>query len=70
MITTSERSGNAVKCKAIEAARGTILENLPDGYEESMQFGMIGYCVVLLRYPKTYNARRSIMCRWSPRRTI
>lgn len=42
--------------QAIEAVRGVILENLPEGYEESMQFGMIGYCVPLSRYPKTYNA--------------
>jgi hypothetical protein len=41
--------------QAIEIVRDTILENLPDGYEESMQFGMIGYCVPLSRYPKTYN---------------
>lgn len=39
----------------IEAVRATILDNLPDGYEELMQFGMIGYCVPLSRYPKTYN---------------
>jgi DNA-directed RNA polymerase specialized sigma subunit len=41
--------------RAIEAVRGTILDNLPDGYEELMQYGMIGYCVPLSRYPKTYN---------------
>jgi len=41
--------------RAIKAVRGTILDKLPRGYEESMQFGMIGYCVPLSRYPKTYN---------------
>lgn len=41
--------------RAIDAVRHVILENLPEGYEESMQFGMIGYCVPLSRYPKTYN---------------
>ena len=40
---------------ALEAVRRVILENLPDGYEESMQYGMIGYCVPLSRYPVTYN---------------
>jgi hypothetical protein len=40
---------------AIDAVRAVIRENLPPGYEESMQFGMIGYSVPLSRYPKTYN---------------
>ncbi len=43
--------------EAIEAVRQTILDNLPDGYEERMEFGMIGYVVPLARYPKTYNKR-------------
>jgi hypothetical protein len=41
--------------RAIGAVRDVILGNLPKGYEESMQFGMIGYSVPLSRYPKTYN---------------
>jgi hypothetical protein len=41
--------------RAIDAVRAVILENLPAGYEESMQFGMIGYAVPLSRYAKTYN---------------
>jgi hypothetical protein len=41
--------------EAIEQVRATILEHLPDGYEEGMQFGMIGYYVPLERYPDTYN---------------
>ena len=28
---------------ALVAVREVILERLPEGYEESMQFGMIGY---------------------------
>jgi hypothetical protein len=32
---------------ALEAVRKVILENLPEGYEESMQSGMIGYVVPL-----------------------
>lgn len=30
---------------AIAAVREVILQNLPKGYEEGMQYGMIGYCV-------------------------
>ena len=41
--------------EAIEAVRNVVLENLPAGYEECMQFGMIGYVVPLSRYPVTYN---------------
>jgi uncharacterized protein YdhG (YjbR/CyaY superfamily) len=40
---------------AIGALRGVIQANLPEGYEESMQFGMIGYVVPLSRYPETAN---------------
>ena len=40
---------------AIEAVRRVVLENLPDGYEECMSAGMIGYVVPLSRYPDTYN---------------
>ncbi|WP_086821208.1 iron chaperone [Allokutzneria sp. NRRL B-24872] len=35
--------------------RRIILDNLPEGYEEGIQFGMIGYYVPLERYPVTYN---------------
>ena len=41
----------------IEAVRDTILANLPDGYEEVMNWGMITYQVPLERYPDTYNKR-------------
>jgi len=40
---------------AINAVRGTILENLPDGYEETVQHGMICYVIPLETYPVTYN---------------
>ena len=40
---------------ALEAVRKVILENLPEGCEETMQFGMIGYVVPLEKYPVTYN---------------
>ncbi len=42
---------------ALTAVRKVILENLPDGYREGMQYGMIGYYVPLSRYPTTYNGQ-------------
>ena len=42
---------------AISAVREVILENLPDGYEESMNWGMIAYEVPLSTYPDTYNGQ-------------
>ena len=41
--------------EALAAVRQVILENLPAGYEEVMQYGMISYVIPLARYPKTYN---------------
>jgi hypothetical protein len=41
----------------IEQVRQVILKNLPPGYEESMNWGMISYEVPLARYPKTYNKK-------------
>ena len=35
--------------------RRLILENLPMGYQEVMQNGVISYVIPLPRYPKTYN---------------
>jgi uncharacterized protein YdhG (YjbR/CyaY superfamily) len=42
---------------ALEAVRRTILEHLPDGYEEVMNWGMITYQVPLDVYPDTYNGK-------------
>ena len=42
---------------AIEAVREVILANLPDGYEEAMNWGMITYQVPLDRHPVTYNGQ-------------
>lgn len=42
---------------ALESVRATILENLPDGYEEAMNWGMITYQVPLETYPDTYNGQ-------------
>lgn len=43
--------------KAIEAVRQVILKNLPNGYEETMNWGMITYQVPLKTYPDTYNGK-------------
>jgi len=43
--------------EAIEKVRQTILENLPDGYEETLNWGMITYQVPLEIYPDTYNKK-------------
>jgi uncharacterized protein YdhG (YjbR/CyaY superfamily) len=42
---------------ALEEVRAVILANLPDGYEEAMNWGMISYEVPLERYPTTYNKK-------------
>ena len=42
---------------AIEKVRAVILENLPDGYTEVMNWGMITYEVPLEIYPDTYNKK-------------
>ena len=41
--------------EAISAVRRVIVENLPDGYEEAMNWGMITYQVPLSTYPETSN---------------
>ena len=41
----------------IEAVREVILENLPEGYEEVINWGMITYQVPLEVYPDTYNKK-------------
>ena len=43
------------KRHAIEAVRKVIRKNLPKGFEERMDYGMIGYYVPLSRFPETYN---------------
>jgi hypothetical protein len=42
---------------AVSTIRKVILDNLPAGFEEGMQYGMIGYYVPLERYPNTYNGQ-------------
>lgn len=41
--------------EAIEAIRAVILKHLPKGYEEGMQYGMIGYYVPHTLYPPGYH---------------
>lgn len=43
--------------EVIEAVRETVLAHLPQGFEETMQYGMISYVVPLERYPDTYNGQ-------------
>ncbi len=40
---------------ALELVRATILDRLPAGYEEVMNWGMITYQVPLETFPETYN---------------
>ena len=37
--------------------RDVILANLPQGFVEGMQYGMLSYMIPLERYPKTYNGQ-------------
>lgn len=41
--------------EAVQAIRNVILKNLPKGYEEGMQYGMIGYFVPHSIYPPGYH---------------
>jgi hypothetical protein len=39
----------------ISTVRDVIVRNLPEGYREIMDYGMIGYGIPLERFPATYN---------------
>ncbi len=41
----------------VSAMRDFVNTHLPQGYEEEMSFGMIGWCIPLARYPGTYNGK-------------
>lgn len=41
---------------ALSEVRSVVLGNLPEGYEEGMQYGMIGYFVPHRLYPAGYHA--------------
>ena len=46
--------------KAIAAVRHVIKKNLPKGYRETMQYGMISYVVPLDRYPDGYLGKKDV----------
>lgn len=41
----------------VTAVRDVVRKNLPQGYTETMNWGMISYELPLARYPNTYNGR-------------
>lgn len=41
----------------LSAVRDVVRGSLPDGYRESMRWGMISYEIPLERYPDTYNGQ-------------
>lgn len=43
--------------EALQAVRKVVLDNLPAGYVETMNWGVITYEIPLERYPDTYNKR-------------
>lgn len=43
--------------EALAAVRQVVLDHLPEGFEEVVQYGMISYVVPLDRYPDTYNGQ-------------
>jgi uncharacterized protein YdhG (YjbR/CyaY superfamily) len=45
----------AERRKALEAVRAVMRKNLPAGFEETMNYGMISYEVPLTSYSSTYN---------------
>jgi len=45
------------RAEVMSVLRALILENLPEGYVESMNWGMLCYEIPLERYPKTYNGQ-------------
>jgi uncharacterized protein YdhG (YjbR/CyaY superfamily) len=46
----------AERREVLQAVRQAILQNLPQGYEEGIQYGMIGYYVPHHIYPAGYHA--------------
>ncbi len=45
------------KKEAIQNLREVILKNLPEGFEETINYGMIGYVVPHSIYPKGYHCK-------------
>ena len=62
MVSSTAKTVNAYldglepyKRKVIQKIRKCIHDNLPKGYVEVMNWGMITYEVPLKRFPETYN---------------
>ena len=45
------------RAEIVRTVRRVILERLPAGYEETMNWGMIAYEIPLTRYPTTHNGQ-------------
>lgn len=45
----------AERRKVVSAVRDMVNAHMPEGYRETMAFGMIGWGIPLSRYPDTYN---------------
>ena len=45
------------RADVVRAVRDVIVDRLPPGYEETMNWGMISYEIPLERYPDTYNGQ-------------
>jgi hypothetical protein len=59
-VTTVEEYINLIpedRKEAIITLRKLILDNLPEGYEETMTWGMICYEIPLSTFPDTYNKK-------------
>ncbi len=57
-VTEYIESLPADRKEAIATIRNTIIKHLPKGYEEIMQYGMIGYVIPLSIYPDGYLNRK------------
>ena len=64
MVTSSARTPDEYLASlpddrraALSAVRDVVRANLPDGFEEGMASGMIGYYVPLERFTDTYNGQ-------------
>jgi hypothetical protein len=45
------------RAEVVDEVRRVVLEHLPEGVAEGMNFGMIAYEIPLERYPDTYNGQ-------------
>ena len=50
---------NIERQEVILTLRNGLLNNLPDGFNEEISFGMIGYVVPLSIYPKGYHTKQN-----------